>query len=213
MNYIINFFKHLSTIIRHKIAVGKMCFKFGLYWQGIIHDLSKFNPIEFFPSVKYYQGTRSPIDAEKEDKGYSMAWIHHHNRNKHHSLYWMDRTRDGDMIGIRMPLKYVYEMIADSIGAGKVYYKNSGKEWTERAPYEYWKNVDRKMIKNWTDQETCMVLDIIYVDIVRYGLNKVCEMIKNNYYEKFYSKLRTNDGRKVIQELDEWNKVINNWYN
>ena len=52
-----NFFKrligHLKTVFRHKKEVAKICFKFGLYWQGIIHDLSKFSPTEFIPSVKY----------------------------------------------------------------------------------------------------------------------------------------------------------------
>lgn len=211
MNYFLKFFKHLSTITRHKIAVGKVCFKFGLYWQGLTHDLSKYNPVEFFPSVKYFQGYRSPIDAEKEEKGYSMAWTHHHNRNKHHALYWIDKN-NGDFVPVRIPLKYVYEMVADSVGAGKVYYKNAGKEWTERAPYEYWKNSDRKKPENWLNEETLMVLDIIYVDILRYGLDQVSKMIKNNYYDKFYSKLVTNDGKRVIPELKEWNKVVSNYY-
>ena len=58
-----NFINHLRTVCRHKKFVAKFCFKAGLYWQGITHDLSKFSPVEFFESVKYYQGTRSPIDA------------------------------------------------------------------------------------------------------------------------------------------------------
>lgn len=210
MNYIQKFFKHFSTIVRHKIEVGKVCFKFGLYWKGLTHDLSKFNPIEFFPSVKYYQGDRSPINAEKEEKGYSMAWMHHHNKNKHHSLYWIDKS-NGKLFGIRIPIKYVYEMVADSIGAGKVYYKNSGKEWTERAPYEYWKNVDRKNPENWLNEETLMVLDIMYVDILRYGLDTVATLVQHNYYEKFYSEYSNNE-KKPIPELSEWNKVISNYY-
>ncbi len=61
-----NFTKHLSTVCRHKKFVAKYCFKAGLYIQGITHDLSKFSPIEFWESVKYYQGNRSPIDACKD---------------------------------------------------------------------------------------------------------------------------------------------------
>ena len=58
------YIRHLKTVLKHKYYVGKICFKFGLYKQGILHDMSKFSQIEFFTSVKYYQGNRSPIDAE-----------------------------------------------------------------------------------------------------------------------------------------------------
>ena len=61
-----NFFKHLNTINNHKILVTKLLFRCGLYKQGILHDLSKYSPIEFFSGVKYYQGYRSPINYEKE---------------------------------------------------------------------------------------------------------------------------------------------------
>lgn len=83
-----NIKNHLKTVLTHKKYVMKYCFKAGLYWQGIVHDLSKFSPTEFWESVKYYQGTRSPIDACKEENGMSLAWLHHKGRNKHHYEYW-----------------------------------------------------------------------------------------------------------------------------
>ena len=74
MNYLKNFYGHLCTILHHKNLVRHYCFKAGLYKQGIMHDWSKYNPIEFFAGVKYYQGgKRSPNFAEKEDKKYSSA--------------------------------------------------------------------------------------------------------------------------------------------
>ena len=45
---------------------------------------------EFLVGAKYYQGTQSPNNAERKDKGYSSAWLHHKGRNKHHYEYWMD---------------------------------------------------------------------------------------------------------------------------
>ena len=81
------FFGHLSTITRHKIKVTLLCFRCGLYAQGIKHDLSKYSYVEFWAGVRYYQGNRSPIDREKEVKGYSMGWLHHKGRNKHHWEY------------------------------------------------------------------------------------------------------------------------------
>ena len=32
--------KHFCTITHHKILVMKHCFRIGLYWQGLMHDMS-----------------------------------------------------------------------------------------------------------------------------------------------------------------------------
>ena len=63
--------EHFNTITKHKLLVMKYCFSVGLYRQGLLHHLSKYAPTEFFIGAKYYQGTRSPNNAEKEEKGYS----------------------------------------------------------------------------------------------------------------------------------------------
>ena len=60
---------HLRTINRHKMKVTQLCFRCHLYKQGILHDLSKYSYIELKTGFHYYQGFRSPIDAEKEEKG------------------------------------------------------------------------------------------------------------------------------------------------
>ena len=59
---------HFKTITRHKLLVMKYCFRIGLYKQGLLHDLSKYSPTEFLVGCKYYQGTRSPNNAEREDR-------------------------------------------------------------------------------------------------------------------------------------------------
>lgn len=116
------FFGHLRTINRHKRYVTLLCFKCGLYKQGILHDLSKYSPIEFFAGVKYYQGFRSPIDAEREDIGYSLGWLHHEGRNKHHWEYWIDKDyKNKKLITIKMPLNYLIESTLDRIAASKNY--------------------------------------------------------------------------------------------
>ena len=86
----IKVWKHLCTILHHKNLVRAGCFKIGLYKQGLLHDMSKYTPTEFLVGCKYYQGTMSPNNAEREDKGYSAAWLHHKGRNKHHMEYWID---------------------------------------------------------------------------------------------------------------------------
>ena len=44
--------KHFKTITKHKFLVMRQCFKVGLYWQGLTHDLSKYSPTEFFVGAK-----------------------------------------------------------------------------------------------------------------------------------------------------------------
>lgn len=128
------FFKHLSTVTRHRFEVMKNCFKVGLIWQGLTHDLSKFSPAEFIPGVKYYQGTRSPQAKEREVLGYSAAWLHHKGRNKHHFEYWTDVDRKGNRICIQMPAKYFAEMVCDRIAATKIYH---GKNYMPSDALDY----------------------------------------------------------------------------
>lgn len=130
--------KHLKTICKHKMVVYQECKSCGIIWQGITHDLSKFSAIEFFASAKYFQGNRSPIEAEKEDCGYSMAWLHHKGVNKHHWEWWTDFDDNGNIIANKMPSKYVIEMVCDWIGAGKVY---SNAKWTQDEPLNYFNKV------------------------------------------------------------------------
>ena len=134
--------KHFLTITKHRILVMQGCFKVGLYRQGLLHDLSKYLPVEFLNGAKYYQGYRSPNNAEREDKGYSEAWLHHKGRNKHHVQYWLDF--DSKSVAQVLPYKFAAEAICDNIAAGKVY---NGKKWNQSTQYYYWmKNKDKLII-------------------------------------------------------------------
>ncbi len=128
--------KHLKTINHHKWLVMKYCFRAGLYKQGLLHDLSKYSWTEFLVGVKYYQGNRSPNNAEREAKGYSLAWLHHKGRNKHHLEYWIDYSLNegAPMAGMKMPVKYVVEMFCDRIAASKNYNKEN---YTDGDPLNY----------------------------------------------------------------------------
>lgn len=132
----IKWLQHLKTINHHKWLVMKYCFSLGLYKQGLLHDLSKYSPTEFLVGAKYYQGTRSPNNAEREAKGYSSAWLHHKGRNKHHLEYWIDYSmeEDGKMTGMEIPLKYVLEMFCDRIAASQNYNKEN---YTDQDPLKY----------------------------------------------------------------------------
>lgn len=128
--------KHLQTINHHKKLVMKGCFAVGLYRQGVLHDLSKYTPTEFFVGCKYYQGTMSPNNAEREARGYSSAWLHHKGRNKHHMEYWIDYgVKHTGMCGMKMPLRYVVEMYIDRVAASKNYQK---ARYTDRSALDYY---------------------------------------------------------------------------
>ena len=122
-DWIMHFIGHFKTITRHKILVAKGCFKLGLYYQGIMHDMSKYSPTEFLVGVKYYQGTESPNNAERMEEGISMSWLHHKGRNKHHFEYWIDYSIDKDhpgLVGMKIPKKYMAERFVDRVSAGKI---------------------------------------------------------------------------------------------
>ena len=139
-----NFIKHLKTVMKHRIVVRNLCFKLGLYWQGLTHDLSKYSFEEFWLGVKYYQGYRSPHEGEREDYGYSKAWMHHKGRNKHHFEYWNDVSMTTKKYEpIEMPIKYVKEMFCDRIGACKIY---KGDNYTDASAFEYFQRGNAKNI-------------------------------------------------------------------
>lgn len=179
MGMIKSFFFHLRTVARHRFWVRHYCFMAGLYWQGLTHDLSKYSPTEFFESARYYQGNRSPIDACKEAKGYSMAWFHHRGRNRHHWEYWVDNFQDG-MTPVKMPYKYAAEMFCDYLGAGRAY---MGKNFDVQKEIVWWERKRKTVVmhpqtKRFIDlcfdylahhvalERLLPFLDLVYVDAV-----------------------------------------------
>lgn len=143
--------RHFITITHHKILVMQGCFRIGLYKQGLLHDMSKYSPTEFLVGCRYYKGYMSPNNAERADRGYSSAWLHHKGRNKHHLEYWIDyAVSNGDdkahtkMEGMKMPMRYVCEMFIDRVSASKNYQK---EKYTDKSALEYYeKSVDHYMI-------------------------------------------------------------------
>ena len=131
------FFGHLSTVAKHRRKVFTHCCKAGIPFQGLTHDLSKYSPTEFRPGVKYYQGFRSPNVAERNDIGYSSAWLHHKGRNRHHFEYWTDYLPGvREVTPVEMPAKYLVEMCMDRIAACRVY---NGVAYTDADPLNYFR--------------------------------------------------------------------------
>lgn len=152
--------RHFKTITKHRMLVAKYCFRVGLYWQGLTHDLSKYSPCEFFTGIRYYQGDRSPNAAEREDKGYSEAWMHHKGRNRHHYEYWMDLNLETKQYEpVPMPVKYLVEMTMDRIAACRIY---RGGAYTDGAALEYFQHAkEHRMLHPETAQKLEYLLTML----------------------------------------------------
>lgn len=170
-------FKHLKTVRTHRRAVRKLCFKCGLYKQGLMHDLSKYQPVEFLPQIKYWTGKGSPIDEEIKEKGYSEAWLHHKGHNKHHYEYWLDPVHMSEPC--HMPMRYLAEMFCDRVAACKTYQK---EKYTTKSPLEYLRSRPQekalmhpdtygmlyqlfRLLQEWGEDRTCVYIrDLVYSD-------------------------------------------------
>ena len=155
---------HFYTITKHRHAVIKHCAKAGILWQGLFHDMSKYSLTEFLPGAKYYIGTRSPNELERDEKGYSLAWMHHKGRNKHHFEYWSDyNPKERKMVPIKMPLRYVAELLCDRVAASKIY---QGDAYTDRHPLDYFmRGINTRVIH----QETSDFIEKMLVLLAEHG--------------------------------------------
>ena len=165
--------KHFITITKHRHLVMKLCFKMGLYKQGLLHDLSKYSYTEFSNSAKYYVGKYSPTISERKEKGYSDIWMHHKGRNKHHYEYWFDFSNvEKKYVPIKIPIKYVKEMICDRIAASKVYLKD---QYTKSSALEYF---NRTYDRHEMHPETSALLKSWLELVSEKGENEAIKIIK-----------------------------------
>ena len=94
--------KYLCYVLKHKWFVIQECYKMGILWRGLTHDISKFYPSEWKPYADYFYGNypslndvhgdqRNYVTKFKEDvdTSFNIAWLHHQKRNKHHWQYWL----------------------------------------------------------------------------------------------------------------------------
>lgn len=153
-----NIFGHLHTIHTHRKWVFYYCHLAGITWRGITHDLSKYSPIEFWESVKFWNGTSSPINEAKARYGYSRAWQHHKGRNSHHYEYWADKFDDGTVM-LMMPCNDFIELVCDYLGAARAY---MGKNFSYSAEYKWWLKKREHCAMH---ERNKVMLDIIFSDL------------------------------------------------
>lgn len=182
--------KHIRTVCVHKKNVAHYCFKFGIWWRGIMHDMHKFSWEELYESAKYYTGTCSPIPIAKKENGLSMAWLHHRNHplGKHHYEYWQDNFDTGGK-SLIMPFVYNLEALCDYLGACKTYgnieddidvYKSELKFWRDNGRY---KSVAMHEVNK-------MFIDECLEELVKNGRmnKKTAKIIYNDCLEMFNCK-------------------------
>lgn len=169
--------KHFHVVNKHRFKVFCLCCRVGIPLQGLFHDFSKYYPVEFFESARYYaEGKYSPINNCKSEKGYSNAWIHHKNHNKHHYEYWYDYS--APIPSPIMPFKYFLELVCDSFAAGLIY---QGKNWYQGYQLEYWKLSESKAYIHPKMKE---LIERVYVEESKNGLKKV---LKKRYLKELYN--------------------------
>lgn len=175
-------FLHFKTITKHKFLVMGQCFKVGLIWQGLAHDMSKYSPTEFIPGAKYYMGTSSPCNEERRVTMQSKAWMHHKGRNKHHFEYWIDWNPDTnagpghkwDLVGTKMPVRYVVEMYCDRVAASKNY---MGKAYNQTKPLEYYNGGPTR---RWLHPESADLIELLLNMLADKGEKETNRYIRKN---------------------------------
>ena len=174
-----NFFGHLHTVGRHRRLVRKYCFRLGLYRQGLMHDLSKYSPTEFGPGVRYYTGKKSPNAGERDEYGFSTAWMHHKGRNRHHFEYWTDYVGpDKERVGVPMPVNYFCEMFCDRVAASRIY---NGDAYTDAMPLEYYYRSREYRLMH---KDTRELLEKLLVMLKDEGEDKTFEYVKKEILKR-----------------------------
>lgn len=168
---------HFNTITKHRHKVMRLCFRIGLYRQGLMHDLAKYSLTEFPKGCIYFQGDRSPNNKEREVTGISLSWLHHKGRSRHHFEYWLDydETRPGCMRGMRMPRRYIAEMFCDRLAACQTYEKEN---YTQQSPINFFY---RGMGRYFMHSETRKELGYLLTYYAEHGEDETVKYIKNRY--------------------------------
>lgn len=144
--------RYLSYVVRHKWFVLVAGIRTGApLWRLLIHDWSKFLPVEWTPYVLSFYGPWKYADRPPEVvAAFDRAWLHHQHTNPHHWQHWVLREDSGATKLLPIPDDLLREMLADWAGAGRAI---TGR-WDVAGWYE--KNKDRILM----DRDTKMLLEV-----------------------------------------------------
>jgi len=130
--------EYASYVMRHKWYVFVECWRLGIVWRGVTHDLSKLRPDEWVPYATFFHGPRAiqrrdasgyykPTDTG--DGAFDFAWLLHQKRNRHHWQWWVIPEDGGGEKMLPMPADDRLEMLADWRGAGRAQGTPDTRSW------------------------------------------------------------------------------------
>lgn len=220
------YWKYFKYLIKHKWFVTVECFKHGLFWRGLMHDVSKFRPSEFFPYATFFYGRKGGdgIKTGRDKSGYysagvtvddafNFAWLLHQKRNDHHWQWWWLKLDDGEQRCFVMSIDAMMEMICDWVGAGRAI---TGKKSPKDDPYKetrewYMKNYDKIMLHQSIREEVNCILRVpVSFFVTRVQIEEkvrgLCDKAKQNQQIAICSrnkirKHRRSDGRKLCNSI------------
>lgn len=150
------YLKHTWRVLEHKFWVGVYAHQLNVSWWRIIkHDISKFGLIEF----RAYANNFFKANPSLRDKvRFERVWIHHYIVNDHHWEHWLSNG-----IPQEMPEPCVREMVADWLGASRVY---GGQAVQSIGTWSWWQsNKDRIKLHEHTQKLVASVmLEILPLD-------------------------------------------------
>lgn len=113
------YFKYHWYLLRHRWFVFVECCKVGIPFRGLVHDLSKYLPDEFFPYMYWFYVKKNPDNVRLYEEQFHMAWLRHQKRNPHHWQWWLLTMDKGQTVRMWMPIRVRKEMLADWRGASR----------------------------------------------------------------------------------------------
>jgi hypothetical protein len=198
--------RHFALVTRHKFYVFIYCAYAGHPWRGFMHDWSKYSPAEFFASVKYFNGRRSPVGLCREIEGYSFAWLHHKGRNRHHFEFWTDvidafgtaAPKYGQWYPIAMPYEYALESICDTIAASRAY---NGRNFSYEILYQWWQRRQRVPVN--MHPETKRFADAMYEAMRKDGNCSALKRAREIFEQAKKEQRSYEQAKKEQRSLDE----------
>ena len=162
-----------SDILEPLLITGTWCRSTVSGWDCTGGGLPTISPTEFWRGARYYQGTFSPTQQERRENGYSLAWMHHKGRNRHHFEYWTDVSPVTHQYEpLEMPTEFFVEMCMDRIAASRTYL---GDQYHDGAPLEY---LQRAGDNRWMHPVTARKLRFILTMLRDKGEEKTFRFIR-----------------------------------
>ena len=83
------------------------------------HSRYKVEMLDGSRPAPFWAADSEVAGLEEAKSAFEFAWGLHQKRNKHHWQFWLSKSAGGEATPAPMPERYVREMVADWVGAGR----------------------------------------------------------------------------------------------